>query len=315
MPGFIYTKIKTFILSGPKHKVIPHTVLLLLTTTATLHAQLPKASDYFPLAVGNIWQYQPPENIGQFSYFKEIINDTLVGDSLLIYKFKKGGYYNYNNDSTIVYVHSNFPQNPFNGFPLIDTRDGLEGRWEWLFGDFIGVLAITDTGTVFRYDELRHWADVNTIIPIGDSIRIDNFWTTTFLTGIGMTKFGNDTVRYAKINGKEFGTLVSVSENEQNSQNKPDVFQLYIYPNPIKGNTNILIEGKFSSSVEIRIFDLLGRTVKTFIDQQPFQVRRTLLWDGSSDQGRHVPSGIYFIAVKSKNNIQTKKIIYLGNGG
>lgn len=149
---------------------------------STCWAQLPKAAEFLPLKVGNIWQYQRYDGFG-VPYQWEVIADSLLGDSLLVCQIlgtdlaeprapEGFGYFNYNLDSSIVYRHSAFPENPYLGFPMIDTRNGLDGRWTWLFGDFLGTLAITDTGSVSFFGQMRKWAEVNTIIEEGDTFRI-----------------------------------------------------------------------------------------------------------------------------------------------
>ncbi|PJF32805.1 MAG: hypothetical protein CUN57_03970, partial [Phototrophicales bacterium] len=98
-----------------------------------------------------------------------------------------------------------FPQVPFTGFPAIDTRGGVGGRWDALIGDCVCTLAITDTGSILFFNQLRQWADVNTIVPDSDSLIFDPTYSARFLAGVGMTRLGTDTLVYAKINGVEFG--------------------------------------------------------------------------------------------------------------
>ena len=46
--------------------------------------------------------------------------------------------------------------------------------------------------------------------------------------------------------------------------------------------------------VEVRVFDVSGRRVRTLADRRFTAGRHTLTWDGADDQGRQVPRGVYF---------------------
>lgn len=135
------------------------TLFVLLSGQFSAQAQIRKASDYFPLQIGNVWQY---DNTNEAEYlFYEVVSDTMIGDSVRVYKAKRSGlkgndlepfegapyYYHYNIDSTVVYRNDfEFPQAPYSGLPLIDTRGGVGHRWLHIAGDCICTFAVTDTG-------------------------------------------------------------------------------------------------------------------------------------------------------------------------
>ncbi len=69
------------------------------------------------------------------------------------------------------------------------------------------------------------------------------------------------------------------------------------YPNPFNPGTRIEFQVPEQSRVSLRVFDVLGRPVKTLVDQifpasggTPYFV----LWDGTDNSGRGVASGVYF---------------------
>ena len=293
------------------------------------HAQLPKASDYFPLQVGNVWQYEP---LGSWdAWQEEVIGDTLLGDTLLVYKVRAklipsddpdpntaSKYYNYNLDSTVVYEHDvpdeyhDFRKDPYDALVLIDTRYGLDGRWEWLMGDYPAMFAVTDTGRANLYGRTRQWADVSDIVFEGDSI-IVNGLLVRLVTGIGITERGGGyTLRYAKINGVEYGMPLSVQEEKGTTL--PDRFTLRVYPNPVHGKANIQLVGEINRHVEITVYDILGRQVRKIAIDQSAPGSLTAIWDGLDQRGARPPSGIYFITATSQNQMKTQKIVYLRNG-
>ncbi len=109
---------------------------LLCCLVTTSNAQLRKASEYFPLQAGNVWEYDHIYET-QLQLF-EVINDSLIADSVLIYEVERKSklgdgpwvtgasyFYHYNADSTIVYRDDvEFPRTPYTGIPIIDTSGG-----------------------------------------------------------------------------------------------------------------------------------------------------------------------------------------------
>jgi hypothetical protein len=83
-----------------------------------------------------------------------------------------------------------------------------------------------------------------------------------------------------------------------------------VFPNPFFNKTHIrLSTSKTNECMPIGIFDISGRLIKNwslFSNQE-------IIWDGSDNQGRKLPGGIYFCVVKQALNAkpQFKKVIYL----
>ncbi|MBI4811394.1 MAG: T9SS type A sorting domain-containing protein [Ignavibacteriales bacterium] len=102
--------------------------------------------------------------------------------------------------------------------------------------------------------------------------------------------------------------LTSVSEPEPTIQS----FTLYQnYPNPFSEQTAIPYSIKENSQVNITIYDILGKKVKSF--DQSYQPSGTysVEWDGTDEEGRKAAYGIYFYRIISKQGTQTKKMIYV----
>ena len=86
---------------------------------------------------------------------------------------------------------------------------------------------------------------------------------------------------------------------------------LKILPNPTNSNTTIQYNLPNNSRVILRIYNALGKEVKTLINEIQHKGQKTIGWDGKDDQGRRLGIGTYFCCLKDSNNIQTKKIILL----
>jgi hypothetical protein len=93
-----------------------------------------------------------------------------------------------------------------------------------------------------------------------------------------------------------------------------DVVRLTIYPNPCRNNMFIRYSlGQYSpENATLRVFDVTGRLVKEFgrlsADASPFH---QLIWDGADNHTRKLPSGVYFVELKTDDNTDIKKVILL----
>ena len=90
----------------------------------------------------------------------------------------------------------------------------------------------------------------------------------------------------------------------------PDVFYLYQnYPNPFNPSTIISYNLPIDSHVNIAIFDVLGRKVKTLTDQYMKVGKNLIQWNGVNDQGKLVAGGVYIYKIQSGDYKESKKMI------
>jgi parallel beta-helix repeat protein len=101
-------------------------------------------------------------------------------------------------------------------------------------------------------------------------------------------------------------------------ENRPPVFQLFQnYPNPFNSSTVIWYHlpdvGFQPAEVEITIYNLLGKLVKTLVKERQYPGEHKVLWDGKDDSGKEVASGIYFYRMKVSGLelVKPKKMVLL----
>jgi hypothetical protein len=82
------------------------------------------------------------------------------------------------------------------------------------------------------------------------------------------------------------------------------------YPNPFNPSTVINYELPMFSYVTLKVYDLLGREIKTLVDEQENAGNYFVSFDASSTAGG-LPSGIYFYQIQAGNFIQTRKLVLL----
>ena len=86
----------------------------------------------------------------------------------------------------------------------------------------------------------------------------------------------------------------------------PQEYSLKAYPNPFNPSTTIKYSLLKKSSVELKIYDIMGREIKAFsINSQPAGYSE-INWDGKNEYGVLVSSGIYIYRIKFRaiNDIQ-----------
>ena len=59
------------------------------------------------------------------------------------------------------------------------------------------------------------------------------------------------------------------------------------------------------------IYDMLGREVKTLVNQTQDAGYRSIIWDATNDNGKPVSAGIYLYQIQAGGNMQTKKMVLL----
>jgi hypothetical protein len=86
------------------------------------------------------------------------------------------------------------------------------------------------------------------------------------------------------------------------------------YPNPFNSTTVIPVivprENNFGR-VEIAVYDLQGRRVRQLVNEPLPPGSYLVRWDGRSDEGRSVASGVYISMLRAQGSVQTGKMVLI----
>jgi hypothetical protein len=112
------------------------------------------------------------------------------------------------------------------------------------------------------------------------------------------------------------GTVIVQSESTAvNSTDEENVIFGYSlgqnYPNPFNPSTCIDFDLPRTSQVKLVVYNILGRKVRTLINQKLGAGHRSVNWDAKDDQGTQVASGIYFYQLKAEEFSLTKRMLLL----
>ncbi|MEO0091655.1 MAG: T9SS type A sorting domain-containing protein [candidate division WOR-3 bacterium] len=105
-----------------------------------------------------------------------------------------------------------------------------------------------------------------------------------------------------------FGTGLTVTEENQN--NKILRYELKTYPNIIKSGelTKIYYSYLSNQSAKIKIYNALGRCVRTLsLDSK----KDNIFWNGTDDNNRYLPTGVYFIQLDLPEKSFVNRIVIL----
>jgi hypothetical protein len=81
------------------------------------------------------------------------------------------------------------------------------------------------------------------------------------------------------------------------------------YPNPFNDQTVIRFQVPETSGVRLRIYDSLGREVVSLIEEEKLQGMHQIPWNGRDEEGRIVPSGVYFYRLSTSRGEHTRKMV------
>ena len=83
------------------------------------------------------------------------------------------------------------------------------------------------------------------------------------------------------------------------------------YPNPFNPVTTLRYDLPENGLVNITIYDMLGKQVKTLINQTQDAGYRSIIWNATNDYGKPVSAGIYLYQIQAGEYMQTKKMVLL----
>jgi hypothetical protein len=305
---------------------IKHILLLLAvcgTTISITQAQEDSILNYYPLQIGNIWQFQsfamPPNNLYPYHYYTV----TVKGDTTL----QNGKTYRniYCSDNREIHPrYQRIDSTTCQVFAFDTSNGGSEYEIDSLLAQphsafagcrvrSLGATIMTSIDSMSYFSLKLPCRNYGTFAGL-DGLRDIRY---TLAQGIGITSivdevcddpderwFGvTDDLVYANINGKEYGTLLAVRGNET----EPNTFILrQNYPNPFNPSTIIEYSLSRREHVLLKVFDDLGRQVEVLVDEWQEPGAHQCKFVGSN-----LPSGAYYYRLEAGSVSDTRKLMFL----
>jgi flagellar hook assembly protein FlgD len=83
------------------------------------------------------------------------------------------------------------------------------------------------------------------------------------------------------------------------------------YPNPFNPSTQIKFSIPVNGFVTLKIYDLLGKEIKTLINSEYSAGSHSMQWNGDDNLGNKVSTGIYVYRMTSGNFASSKKMLLI----
>lgn len=282
-------------------------LLTMLILTTALFAKNDTTQNFFPLAVGNVWQYVYDD--GRFLEVR-VWDDSIDSDG---YKYYFTSWYDYkvssHRDSIFRILGGGYPDYLLYKFPItyvgqIWIIHSSPYGYEYAYVPWIGYISIFDS--IFRGVRILYTADKDTIWEPGIQLWDEEHYLAD---GIGLVWWGNE-VEYkvligCVINGDTLGIIFSNVEDEK--ENNLDGFELYQnYPNPFNSSTSILFRVFKEEFVNLAVYDVLGRRIKILKNELIKPGAYHIKFDASD-----LPGGTYFYRLTTSKGSIAKKMLYL----
>lgn len=232
--------------------------------------------NFYPLEDGNYWEYEvfigsdPIHIIYQFTYWLEVIGDTVLENGRT-YKLLERGYFNdsfrdkiyerIDSSNTSVYRFESGSEYKIDslacsaGDSINCSRFTRSGKDTYCY-EVLTKLILNEQLTVKIMDDYYGIPNVRYELAMNLGLIAHYSWE-----GNSYEKY----LSYAKIKGKEYGIKVHVDKTEET----PTIFSLsQNYPNPFNSTTRISYSVPQQGKVKIIVYDVIGRTVSTLVNEE-----------------------------------------------
>jgi len=199
-----------------------------------------------------------------------------------------------------------------------DLDINLDGIVDIIVGNSYDVIDSTHPAQnrVLLNDGNGFFADVTNSTPPLISIIEDDTWDLDVLdannderSDLFVTNLLLESVLYLNRNGS-----LSVKDERGQSVNIiPKAYALHQnYPNPFNPTTTISFDvPEEKQQVKLTVYDLRGRHVKTLINSELEPGSHKVVWDGHTEHGNTVSSGVYIYNITGNNTSYSRKMIML----
>ena len=108
------------------------------------------------------------------------------------------------------------------------------------------------------------------------------------------------------------GLFTNSSLSSVDKASLPQEYSLHAnYPNPFNPSTVITYDLAGDGHVDLSIYNVVGKKVKTIVNKNESAGRKVAVWYGADDAGNSLSAGMYFYRLTAGGKVFTKKMILM----
>ncbi|MDZ7721804.1 MAG: T9SS type A sorting domain-containing protein [candidate division KSB1 bacterium] len=193
-------------------------------------------------------------------------------------------------------------------FSALCTLNGIKLKWTSESEiDNLGYILEKKLGDTVQWQTIASYKTHPELIGQGNSSSYANY---TF-TDINISTGDVYTYRLSDVNTKGEQTVLGTTKVTVTQDILPKVTGLLpAWPNPFNPVTSIKYQLSSSEQVNLKILDIMGRTVKSLVqDKQQQAGSYTLTWSGKDARDIKVSSGVYFVLLRAGKFTKYQKVL------
>ncbi|MFA6596140.1 MAG: T9SS type A sorting domain-containing protein [Ignavibacteriaceae bacterium] len=286
-------------------------------------------TDFFPLQIGNYWEYAAATLFGTEYFSTTVIGDTLMpnGKTYMVLEEKYLGvpgseYIWYiRKDANMIYRYNgNNTQCGYGEYKYFDFSSKDSTIWSMCTGDTVNNSVGNARGIQRTYYDYTFYGflqkDLETKEYNGVFVNSkDTIWgpgdgdyPTRIAKAFGMVwqlRFndGQYFLQGAIINGVKFGTITHVKDEKIII---PAGFKIEAYPNPFNSTVTLKFILPNAGFTEISVHNILGQKIKTILEEYKPSGNYNITYNDDN-----LSSGVYLVILKQDQRLSKEKIILL----
>lgn len=263
---------------------------------------LSQTVDYFPIQIGNEYQYETTTyESNQIEYYKRtitnLINKEDGGTDIYFDNSKEPKYYKSKNGNIYLYADNK----PYLWYDF--TTSAIDTYYTKLSGIETNVIVNSFNTILFaKNTTARSFSFLDKYFNF-------SFGYHVLAEGLGIVEMNShimlpssDRLIGCIINGVTYGTIVSIKEKPIDTD-----FELFQnHPNPFNPITRISFKVPSNTVVKLSVYDILGREIITLVNEEVKAGKHEIEFNGTD-----LPSGVYFYKIQSQNFVDTKKLVLI----
>ena len=249
-----------------------------------------------------------------FGYYIDNLGD-INGDGLDAFAISEPGYiYFFKLTDEIFGIHGflnaggggDINNDGYNDFLLgdiqyINENDVMVGAAFIYYGG-----AENDTVYDYKLEGETQWSDFSRELDIIGDFNKDGYDDFFILAPL----YPDDQNETGKFYLYSYKNKTSIDNSDNNIIRNFELLQNY--PNPFNNTTAIPFFLNRASKININIYDIRGRLIKTLFSGSKPAGRHKIIWNGKTDSGKEAASGVYFMVMRQidkPERTQSKKIL------